>query len=50
MNVFVVADPRLKELPVIDEKIIRNYSFPFGEMAREMIEASSLKNDLFKNE
>ena len=37
-------DPHFKEMPTFDENVIKNYSYPFGVMAREMIEASGMEN------
>ncbi|XP_057376449.1 uncharacterized protein LOC130697557 [Daphnia carinata] len=42
-------DPRYNETPFFDENIVKNYAYPFGEMAREMIAASGMENLIGKN-
>lgn len=33
-----VVDPRYKEIPLFDESNIKTYPYPFGELAREIVD------------
>jgi len=37
------VDPYYNETPTFDEKIVKTYPYPFGDMAREMVMASGLE-------
>ena len=37
------VDPHFKDTPYFDEKVVANYSYPFGTMAR-VVEDYSLEN------
>ena len=39
---FTLVDPYYNETPYLDEKIVQNYKFPFGQMAREIIDISGI--------
>ena len=37
-------DPYYNQTPFFDEKIVKTYPYPFGDMAREMVMASGMEN------
>ena len=39
-----IVDLYYNKTPILDEKTIKDYPYPFGAMAREMIEASGMEN------
>ncbi|KAI9561780.1 hypothetical protein GHT06_012741 [Daphnia sinensis] len=43
------TDPYYNETPIFDENTIKNYRYPFGEMAREIMAASGMEKLIGKN-
>jgi hypothetical protein len=43
-SIFLTVDPYYNETPTFDEKIVKTYPYPFGDMAREMVMASGMEN------
>ena len=41
---FFLVDPYYNQTPYFDEKIVKTYSYPFGDMAREMVMESGMEN------
>jgi hypothetical protein len=38
------VDPYYNQTPYFDEKIVKTYPYPFGDMAREMVMESGMEN------
>jgi len=41
--ILFIVDPYYNQTPSFDEKIVKTYPYPFGDMAREMILASGME-------
>lgn len=45
---FSLVDPYYNVTPFFDENVVKNYPYPFGGMAREMVAASGMENFIDK--